>query len=145
MNRVSNLKSLSQAYKELDRGQRKSRQLSGDSGIKLEINGTATFGKQNTLDADNISDDHKSSDHDYEPFPTGILCSTGPMNEFLRQELPPVDELGSGNLEELGSLRSVTSPSQFLGNATGPSAQNNRLMQNEAMMKSLQSTAARRP
>ena len=76
---MSNLKSLSQAYKELDRGPRKSRQLSRDSGIKLEINGTATFGKHNTID-DNISDDAVSGEQDYEPLATGILCSTGPMN-----------------------------------------------------------------
>ena len=81
---------------------RKSRGESLGAEVKLEINGTATFGKNNTIEETN-SQDPIGNSNDYEPLHTGgIMCSTGPLNSLMRlNELPAVDELGSGNLEDL--------------------------------------------
>ena len=88
----------------------KSRGDSLGAEVKLEINGTATFGK-NTLE-DSAGQDPIQVVDDYEPMNTGIMCSTGPVHGLTRlQELAAVDELGSGNLEDLKSFQSEQSPS----------------------------------
>lgn len=47
---MSNLKSLSDAFKDLEKKKNKKPASREVAGMKLEVNGTATFGKNNTIE-----------------------------------------------------------------------------------------------
>lgn len=58
--KVSNLKSLSDAFKDLEKKNNKKPASREVAGMKLEVNGTATFGKHNTIEDSRLEEEGSS-------------------------------------------------------------------------------------